>query len=175
MPCGAGDAARGFSRAANSWIDAAETVGKRGFRAYGLAPERNRGVVDATMSSMNFRVRAAFVIAVSAPAASAHHAIAGVYEGYAELTLDAVVTEFRFVNPHPKILVSVTSADGVAQNWTLEMDNRWELAELGFEVETLRPGDRIIVAGNPGRNVENALYVRKLERPADGFNYTHHP
>jgi hypothetical protein len=127
------------------------------------------------LCAMNFRLHTAFAIAAAAPIASAHHSIAGVYEGYSQLTLEAIVTEFHFVNPHPRIFVNVEAADGTVRSWTLEMDNRWELAELGFEVETLRPGDRIIVTGNPGRGTDNVLYVRKLERPADGFNYVHHP
>jgi hypothetical protein len=127
------------------------------------------------MCAMNFRLCTAFAIVAMAPVASAHHSIAGVYAGYSQLTLDAIVEEFRFVNPHPRIFVSVETADGAVQSWTLEMDNRWELAELGFEADTLKPGDRIVVAGNPGRDTDNVLYVRKLDRPADGFNYVHHP
>jgi hypothetical protein len=113
-------------------------------------------------------------IAAAAPAALAHHSITGVYDGYRQVTLEAIVTEFQFVNPHPRIHVSVTAEDGSRQQWVLEMDNRWELAELGFHEQTLGRGDRIVVIGNPGRDADNALYVRKLERPADGFNYDHH-
>ena len=59
--------------------------------------------------------------------------------------------------------------------WTLEMDNRRELAELGFAENTLRPGDRIVVTGNLDRRRPHSLYVRKLDHPADGFSYEHHP
>jgi hypothetical protein len=108
--------------------------------------------------------------------AHAHHSIAGVYDSGRQLTLDAVVREFQFVNPHPLIVVRVTEADGAAtQDWTLEMDNRWELAELGFEAGTLQAGDRIVVSGYAARERDHALYVRKLDRPSDGFSYQHHP
>jgi hypothetical protein len=124
---------------------------------------------------MRWRVAVAGVLCAIPVGTAAHHSIAGVYDRDRPATLEAVVREWRFVNPHPRIVVEVAAASGEAQTWTLEMDNRWELAELGFEVETLKPGDRIIVAGNPGRDSDNVLYVRKLERPVDGFNYVHHP
>ena len=123
---------------------------------------------------MDLRPPALLTLLLAAAAAGAHHSIASIYDGYRQITLEGVITEFRFVNPHPRILVRV-SAVGAEQAWTFEMDNRWELAELGFEPETLRPGDRIVVTGNPGRVDAATLYVRRLERPADGFSYDHHP
>ena len=57
-------------------------------------------------------------------------------------TLSAVVKQWRFVNPHPSIVVEVATPGAPARTWTFEMDNRWELAELGFTESTLKPGDR---------------------------------
>jgi len=109
------------------------------------------------------------------PAApAAHHSIAGVYDRDRPATLSAVVREFRFVNPHPRIVVEVTGPGGDVQEWTLEMDNRWELAELGFTERTLEPGDRIVVRGSLGRRDPRALYVLRLEHPAGDFTYEHH-
>jgi hypothetical protein len=51
------------------------------------------------------------------------------------------------------------------------MDNRFELADIGMTSETLRPGDRVVVTGSPGRLDARALYIRQLDRPADGFRY----
>jgi hypothetical protein len=51
------------------------------------------------------------------------------------------------------------------------MDNRRELVEIGFSSTTLRPGDRVIVTGSPGRGQQRHLYTRRLERPIDGFSY----
>ncbi|MBN1238040.1 MAG: hypothetical protein JXB36_06035 [Gammaproteobacteria bacterium] len=116
----------------------------------------------------------ALVALLGASHAHGHHSIAAVYDSAERRTLEAVVVEFRFENPHPKILVEETGNDGRPVTWTLEMDNRWELAELGFDARTLRPGDRIVVSGSLSRRQPNALYVRRLERPADGFSCEHH-
>lgn len=115
----------------------------------------------------------AAVLAGQAASLAGHHSIASVYDGSRRLTLEAIVAEFQFVNPHPFILVDV-DRNGRVERWTLEMDNRWELAELGFKADTLKPGDRIVVSGSPARHEGNRLYVRRLERPSDRFSYRHH-
>ena len=51
------------------------------------------------------------------------------------------------------------------------MDNRRELVEIGFTQQTLRPGDSIVVGGSPARHEARSLYVRRLDRPSDGFWY----
>jgi hypothetical protein len=106
-------------------------------------------------------------------AVAAHHSIAGVYDNARQLTIEGAVHEFAFVNPHPFITLEVRNGDRAAR-WTLEMDNRRELVELGFRADTLRPGDRLVITGSAARRDPLALYVRRLERPADGFTYEHH-
>ena len=99
---------------------------------------------------------------------SAHHSIASVYDGRQEVTIEGVVSQFHFVNPHPYLLVTVTDSEG-ANPWRLEMDNRGELAAVGMTALTLRVGDRVNVVGNPSRTEKRSLYLRKLLRAADGF------
>jgi uncharacterized protein DUF6152 len=102
--------------------------------------------------------------------AQAHHSIAAVYDSAREQRLEAVVTEFQFVNPHPFVIVTV-QADGAETSWRLEMDNRFELAGVGMTDRTLKPGDRVVVTGSLGRIEPRTLYIRQLDRPADGFRY----
>ena len=103
-------------------------------------------------------------------AAEAHHSIAAVYDSAREQRLEGVVAEFQFVNPHPFVIVTV-HADGAETSWRLEMDNRFELAEVGMTDTTLKPGDRVVVTGSLGRTEPRTLYIRQLDRPADGFRY----
>lgn len=110
-------------------------------------------------------------IATSVMPAQAHHSIAGVYDSTRQVTVEGIVTEFHFVNPHPFVTMEVKNGGGSAQEWRLEMDNRWELVEVGMTRETLKRGDRIIVTGSPAREQAASLYIRKLDRPADGFQY----
>jgi hypothetical protein len=108
------------------------------------------------------------VLALTAFAASAHHSIAAVYDSSRQQRLEGVVSEFQFVNPHPFVIVTV-DADG--ESWRLEMDNRFELQGIGMSGDTLKPGDRVVVTGSVGRIEARTLYIRQLDRPADGFRY----
>ena len=103
-------------------------------------------------------------------AAHAHHSIAAVYDSSRQQRLEAIVAEFQFVNPHPFVIVTVQE-DGAETLWRLEMDNRFELAGVGMTDATLKPGDRVVVTGSVGRIEPRTLYIRQLDRPADGFRY----
>jgi len=109
--------------------------------------------------------------ALASGAAVAHHSINAVYDGARQQRIEGVVAQFQFVNPHPFVVVTVTPRNGAAEHWRLELDNRFELAEIGVTDETLQPGDVVIVTGSVGRTDPRSLYVRRLDRPADGFRY----
>jgi hypothetical protein len=101
----------------------------------------------------------------------AHHSIAAEYDNSKQVNIDTVIQRVHFVNPHPFLIATISDGKGGAQEWRLEMDNLRELVEIGFTNLTLKPGDRVIVTGSPGRTQPNNLYIRKLERPVDGFLY----
>jgi hypothetical protein len=100
----------------------------------------------------------------------AHHSISGAYDTRQETSLEATVTRFQFVAPHPFIIVSVLRG-GAPELWELEMDNRGELSSIGITEATFRAGDRIVVRGSLARTEPRRLYIRRLDRPADGFGY----
>ena len=106
-------------------------------------------------------------------AASAHHSIAADFDRNTYVRIEAVVQDFRFVNPHPSATASVVGKDGQAQEWTLLMDDLWELREFGFTPQTFQPGDELVVIGFRSRRNENSLYIRHMERPADNFAWLH--
>ena len=120
---------------------------------------------------MRVRLFIAFAaLSVLAVTADAHHSIAGMYDQGRRVTLDGVIAQYQFVNPHPFIMVDVTM-NGMTQSWKAELDNRWELQNIGMTPTTFNAGDRIVVSGSPGRDRTPLLYVWRLERPADGFLY----
>lgn len=111
---------------------------------------------------------AAGTLGIVAP--SAHHSLSSVYDSRKPVTLTGSVREFQFVNPHPWIGIDVTGDDG-PRRWRLELDNRWELVNIGMHAETFKPGDVVVVSGSAGRDGARAVYVRRLERAADGLLY----
>jgi hypothetical protein len=121
------------------------------------------------------RVRVRLLLAFAALSvltvtADAHHSIAGMYDQSRRVTLDGVIAQYQFVNPHPFVVVDVTT-NGTTQSWKAELDNRWELQNVGMTPTTFNAGDRVVVSGSPGRDRTPLLYVWRLERPADGFLY----
>jgi Family of unknown function (DUF6152) len=129
----------------------------------------------ARISAQRAAARASWPLACAvslfaAAPALAHHSIAGVYDDKQSTRLAGIVTEFRFVNPHPVLIIDV-AAGGAPELWELEMDNRFELAQIGVTADTFRPGDHVAVSGEPSRNGEARLYLRRLDRAADGLRY----
>jgi hypothetical protein len=113
------------------------------------------------------------LIALAAPlAALAHHSISGVYDSSRQVTIDGRVVEFQFVNPHPVLIVAPSGAPEAADaSWRLEMDNRYELADIGVTAKTFKPGEHVIATGSAARDESHTLYLMKLDRPADGLRY----
>ena len=101
-----------------------------------------------------------------------HHAIGNIYDSGRRVTLEGVVTGFRFTPPHPFVEIDVTRRDGASERWRLELDNHFELVNVGMTADTLKAGDRVTVSGSGARNRdERSVYVRSLERRSDGFLY----
>jgi hypothetical protein len=118
---------------------------------------------------------ASIVALVSAAAAlepaSAHHSITAVYDSARQVTVEGRVTEFQFVNPHPILVIDAAAEGGSPEIWRLEMDNRVELAGIGMDAITFKPGDRVVARGSAAREGQQSLYLYRLERPSDGLLY----
>jgi len=109
-------------------------------------------------------------LTVAAATTHAHHSIAGVYDSKSPLTLEGVVSEFHLVNPHAFLTIAVTR-EGRAETWKLELDNRYELVDVGVKADTLKPGDLIVARGSRARDGSRSIYALRIDRPADGFWY----
>jgi hypothetical protein len=67
--------------------------------------------------------------------------------------------------------VVAVESGGRVESWRLEMDNRYELVDVGMKPDTLKPGDRIVATGSRARDGSRSLYVLRVDRHADGFWY----
>jgi hypothetical protein len=109
------------------------------------------------------------MVGAASPAA-AHHSLTG-YDQARRIELAGEVAEFHFTQPHPYLVITVRPAAGAAQAWRLEMDNLFELEAIGVTRDTFKPRDRVLVTGGPDRGGARSLYLRRLDRPADGLRY----
>jgi len=108
-------------------------------------------------------------LAGTAASLAAHHSLSE-YDTKKQITLTVTVREFHFVNPHPYLIVDAKLGPFV-NPWRLELDNRFELLDIGMTGETFKRGDELVVAGAAGRDQKPILYVRALTRASDGFRY----
>jgi hypothetical protein len=101
-----------------------------------------------------------------------HHALSE-YDKTRVTTIDGTLSEIRIKNPHSTLTIQVLGANGAADRWTLEWLAALVLKHGGVENTTLKPGDRVVVTGNPSRDSSaHRLWVRTVTRPADGWTWT---
>jgi len=110
-------------------------------------------------------------VAVAAPAL-AHHSFSATYEEGKTVELEGTLVQFMFRNPHAFVHVMAPDDKGVMQRWGVEWGGAGALAGQGVTRESLKPGDKVIITGNPGRNpADHRVRMRTLLRPSDGFGW----
>lgn len=83
-----------------------------------------------------------------AASAQAHHSFA-MFDRASLVTLEGTVTEFEFVNPHSWLYLQTTDAQGLVAEWTIEMGGPNAMSRSGWQADTLKPGDEIVVEIHP--------------------------
>lgn len=86
---------------------------------------------------------------LSAGVAFAHHSYTR-FDMNKSVTLDGVVKEFQWQNPH--VWIHVTAKDSVSGGegeWWLESDSPNMLSRRGWSRRTLKAGDRIVAVVHP--------------------------
>ena len=118
-----------------------------------------------------FSLALALVLA-SVPLVSGHHSFAAYYFEEQSVTVRGTLVEFEYRAPHAWVHLSVTDDRGATQQYSAEWSNPNRLSRDGVTKETLRAGDVVIITGAPGRNAaENRIHLKRIERPADGWNW----
>ncbi|HEY8521300.1 MAG TPA: DUF6152 family protein [Gammaproteobacteria bacterium] len=109
---------------------------------------------------------------LSAGQAAAHHSFAAVYRADETIRIEGKVAQFQFRNPHSVLHVLVPDGSGGSTRWAVEWQGANQLGARGLTAQTLRPGDPVIVTGNPGRVAEeHRLLLRTITRTTDGFGW----
>jgi hypothetical protein len=119
---------------------------------------------------MNLNRAVAILIAVTAFAAplAAHHGTNINYDRSKQWTAKAVITEFKYVNPHAQLFFDVTDESGKVTHWSGELlPNPAQLLRNGWtrkrSVEAMQAGSRIVVTVAPSRAGGEAVLVVKIE------------
>jgi hypothetical protein len=108
-------------------------------------------------------VVAGLIAGLAGGAALAHHGRASYSDEI--ITLDATVTEFRFVNPHVQIYFDITNESGEVEHWQGELTAPNKLARGGWTKNTLTPGDQIQITGRAARNDGHSVAINEIIMP----------
>lgn len=90
-------------------------------------------------------------MALAAPSATAHHSFA-MFDRSREVTVNGVVREFQWSNPHAYIQVMAKDSGGSDVEWSMEMGSPMYLYARDWRPRTLRAGMEVEVRINPLRN-----------------------
>lgn len=118
-----------------------------------------------TMRSRIFNLLAAVLLLSGA--AFAHHAFSNEFDNTKPVTLEGVVTQINWENPHVYFYVDVKEADGTVVNWACETRGPSGLARRGWKRDSLKIGDKVVVNGFRARNGAHTADGRQVTL-ADG-------
>jgi hypothetical protein len=104
------------------------------------------------------------LLAVAATQAHAHHSPAA-YDLAAQVTIEGVVADFEWANPHAYVSLQETTTSGEQRMWQVELFSPSSMKQYGWTATTLASGDRIKVIASPGRNrARNHVLVQTVEK-----------
>jgi len=88
---------------------------------------------------------------LASPALEAHHSTRNLYDHDREIVVVGKVVEWRFINPHPYLIVEAEADDGTLELWDISYGGAAvvHLKRLGYAADTFKPGDVIVVRGRP--------------------------
>jgi hypothetical protein len=98
--------------------------------------------------------------------AAAHHSNSA-YQVDRIITLEGTVKEWRWMNPHTWLYLTVKGADGKEQEWALEGRPPGILGRAGWSSTILAPGETVTVHASPAKNGDPEGIIARVTK-ADG-------
>jgi hypothetical protein len=96
---------------------------------------------------------------ISASALHAHHASNLIYDEAAIGTIEGVVEDVFWANPHIHVYLAVANADGSSDTWDMEGPNLASLRRQGVSEGMIRIGDELRITGTLGRNGTKRIWA----------------
>jgi len=110
------------------------------------------------------------VLAAGTARALAHHS-ATMFDEKKTITVEGVVKEFQFSNPHSWLLVDVTDKNGKVTTWGFEAEGPSTLTRAGIKPSDFKPGTKLTITGNPMKNgTTAAIWIDAVRADGKKFN-----
>ncbi len=106
---------------------------------------------DARGSAMDARsmlvLAAGFVLIGASVPLAAHHSFAAEYDQNKPVTVTGEVIRLEWTNPHARVVVDAKDEKGKIVHWDFELGPPTVLMRRGWSRNSLKPGDKVTVAG----------------------------
>jgi hypothetical protein len=106
----------------------------------------------------------AAAVALHLPVASAHHSF-GKFDMMKLTTLNGTVREWKWVNPHTWLTLSVEKADGSTEEWALVGSSPNMMARWGWNATDIHVGDKVSIDVHAGRDGEHIGALKSVFLP----------
>ncbi|HEY5618301.1 MAG TPA: DUF6152 family protein [Vicinamibacterales bacterium] len=90
----------------------------------------------------------------------AHHSVPVNFDTSKEITVDGVITEVVWRNPHSRFRIDAKGTDGSTVEWLVEMGASNTMKRAGFPMERFMVGDQLTITGWPGRR-DRTIFLRE--------------
>lgn len=121
------------------------------------------------MSTTARRIAVVTLALALAPVLALAHHSGVMFDENKEVTLEGVVKEFQYTNPHSWLIVEVTK-DGTTTAWGFEAEGPTTLRQMGVRPSDFTPGTRVTITGHPMKDGRPAAAWTKAVR-ADGKEF----
>jgi hypothetical protein len=92
----------------------------------------------------------------------AHHSFKAEYDESRVVTFNGTVTKVSWKNPHVMLNMDVKDDSGKVANWEMELASPNGLLRQGWKVDSLKPGDRVVVSGYGARDGSHVVNARRV-------------
>ena len=100
-----------------------------------------------------------------AGSSSAHHSYVAEFDADNPTTIEGVVKEVWFKNPHVRYYIEVTDEDGNVVIWDTRGLTPVKLVRQGWTRKTIKVGDHVKVFGHAGRTNKTILSILDITLP----------
>jgi hypothetical protein len=95
----------------------------------------------------------------------AHHSVEKQYDLNQMVTIQGVVTQIEWVNPHSRLLVDADNADGTVSSWEMELHAPNALRKESVRMDFVKQGDQVTITLWRAKNGSRLGHALTLTAP----------
>ena len=114
-----------------------------------------------------------FVMCIAVPTTGwSHHSFAAEFDGANAITVQGVVTEIKWTNPHTWFYLETKDDSGTVVSWGFEGGTPTGLIRNGIKRDFLKIGDKVTMKGFRARDLSKTYGAVREIILADGRSFT---